>query len=141
MSPQVAIRTQRGSLGLGLRVQAVAAVGAARLLARLPPAGLRRVLGSLSRRGRPADYEQAARFRNAVTSVSVFCAGEGCLPRSVATTLLCRTRGTWPTWCVGVRTAPCAGHAWVEAEGRPVGEPPDTETYRRVLFVAPDSVR
>ncbi|MFJ8716444.1 lasso peptide biosynthesis B2 protein [Streptomyces violaceus] len=29
-----------------------------------------------------------------------------------------------PTWCSGVRTSPFAAHAWVEADDRPVGDPP-----------------
>ena len=45
------------------------------------------------------------------------------MPRSIATALLCRMSGTWPTWRVGVRTvAPFSAHAWVEAEGKPVDE-------------------
>jgi hypothetical protein len=34
-----------------------------------------------------------------------------------------------------VRTAPFAAHAWVEAEGRPVGEPDDTAAYRAMIKV------
>ena len=57
--------------------------------------------------------------------------------KSLATVLLCRWRGAWPTWCVGVRRLPPFGaHAWVEAEGVAVGEdyPPD---YFRTLFTVP----
>ncbi|MGH3429544.1 MAG: lasso peptide biosynthesis B2 protein, partial [Mycobacteriales bacterium] len=72
-----------------------------------------------------------------VTAVSTLCAGRYCLQRSLATTLLCRISGTWPTWCTGVRTPPFAAHAWVEAQGRRVGEPKDTATYRTLLTVPP----
>ncbi|MFD5735820.1 lasso peptide biosynthesis B2 protein [Streptomyces sioyaensis] len=114
------------------------AVVLARLLTRLPPRRLQRLLGLISRGARPAAYEQALSARNAVTAVSALCAGrEGCLPRSVATALVCRARGIWPAWCVGVRAAPpFAAHAWVETTGRPVGESiPDN--YLRVLITVP----
>jgi hypothetical protein len=73
-----------------------------------------------------------------VVAVSLACsAREGCLARSLATVLLCRLQGRWPTWCVGARRLPpFAAHAWVEAEGVMVGEdyPPD---YFRTLFSVP----
>ncbi|WP_373307212.1 lasso peptide biosynthesis B2 protein [Streptomyces violaceus] len=40
-----------------------------------------------------------------------------------------------PTWCSGVRTSPFAAHAWVEADDRPVGEPPDTAVYGTLIKV------
>ncbi|WP_372502979.1 lasso peptide biosynthesis B2 protein [Streptomyces rhizoryzae] len=70
-----------------------------------------------------------------MTAVSTVCAGRYCLQRSLATALLCRLRGVWPTWCTGVRTPPFSAHAWVEAEGRQVGGPPGTASYRPVLTV------
>ncbi|MGW4162864.1 lasso peptide biosynthesis B2 protein [Streptomyces sp. NPDC004788] len=113
-------------------------VGVARLLARRSPRRMRAVLGAVSRGARPARYEEARAARDAVTAVSMRCAApEGCLPRSLATALLCRLHGRWPTWCVGVRRLPpFAAHAWVEAEGVPVGEdhPPD---YFRTFFTVP----
>jgi hypothetical protein len=111
------------------------AVGFARLLATRSPREIRKVLSVLRRGARPASLEQARAVRARVVTVSLACAGrEGCLPRSLATVLLCRSRGSWPTWCVGVRRLePFGAHAWVEAEGVPVGEdyPPD---YFRTLF-------
>ncbi|MFJ5802344.1 lasso peptide biosynthesis B2 protein [Streptomyces decoyicus] len=65
--------------------------------------------------------------------------GPNCLQRSLATTLLCRARGTWPSWIVGVRTPPFAAHAWVDVGGRPVGEPAESSTYRAILAVRPMS--
>lgn len=73
----------------------------------------------------------------AVSLARVLCSGRYCLHRSLATTLLCRIGGTWPTWCTGVRTPPFAAHVWVEAEGHRVGEPQDTATYRTMLTVPP----
>ncbi|BCL30570.1 lasso peptide biosynthesis B2 protein [Streptomyces aurantiacus] len=122
--------------GFGTRLTAHTAVTAARLLARLPPRRLRTVLGLARRGARPARYDEALRARQDVTAVSTLCAGRYCLPRSLATALLCRMRGHWPTWCSGVRTTPFGAHAWVEADGRPVGEPSDTATYRPMITVS-----
>ncbi|MFD0392113.1 lasso peptide biosynthesis B2 protein [Streptomyces nogalater] len=106
----------RQPLTPGRHLRAVLAVGAARLLTRRPPRDVRRVLTRLSRGARPATYDEAAAARAAVLRVSVMCAGDGCLQRSVAIALLCRWHGAWPTWRVGVRTMPFRAHAWVEAE-------------------------
>ncbi|MGH3821226.1 MAG: lasso peptide biosynthesis B2 protein [Pseudonocardiaceae bacterium] len=83
----------------------------------------------------------AAAARQAVVAVSVRCAGHGCLPRSIATALLCRAHGAWPTWHTGVRTLPFAAHAWIEAEGRPVDEPHTTTQMRPLITVAPNPRR
>jgi hypothetical protein len=95
-------------------------------------------LGWLHRGTRPATFDQAKAARDAVVAVSLICAGrEGCLARSLATVLLCRLHGQWPTWCLGARRIPPFGaHAWVEVEGIPVGEeyPPD---YFRTFFTVP----
>ncbi|MBT2429635.1 lasso peptide biosynthesis B2 protein [Streptomyces sp. ISL-112] len=119
------------------RLAAHTAVAAARLLAHLPPARLQAVLRTARRGASSASYETALTAREDVTAVSVLCSGRYCLQRSLATALLCRIRGTWPTWRTGVRTSPFAAHAWVEAEGQPVGEPADTATYHPMLTVPP----
>ncbi|MGI5170110.1 lasso peptide biosynthesis B2 protein [Spirillospora sp. CA-253888] len=119
------------------RALALLAVAAARPLARLSPLRLRKVL-QLARRGaRPASAERALAARRAVVAVSVRCAGQGCLQRSIATALLCRARGAWPVWCAGVRTEPFQAHAWVEAGGGPVGEAGDIGLYRTIMTVPP----
>ncbi|MFJ1616319.1 MULTISPECIES: lasso peptide biosynthesis B2 protein [unclassified Streptomyces] len=122
---------------LGRRTAARTAVAAARLLARLPPKDLQALLRAARRGARPADHATALRARQDVTAVSVLCSGRYCLQRSLATALLCRLGGTWPTWSTGVRTPPFAAHAWVEADGRRVGEPDDTASYRTLLTVPP----
>ncbi|MEV7085331.1 lasso peptide biosynthesis B2 protein [Streptomyces sp. NPDC093085] len=104
-------------------------------IARLPPRRIRTLLHLARRGARSATAEQALAARRAVVAVSARCAGEGCLPRSLATALLCRARGVWPTWCTGVRTDPFRAHAWVEAEGRPVGEPPTADHYHPIMTV------
>ncbi|MFG3114262.1 lasso peptide biosynthesis B2 protein [Streptomyces sp. NPDC048197] len=112
-------------------------VAAARLLAKANPARLRRILEFARRGARPATADQALAAREAVVSVSLRCAGQGCLQRSLATALLCRLRGAWPTWCTGVRTHPFAAHAWVEAEGHPVGEPHPKGHFKPLIAVPP----
>ncbi|MFD4407866.1 lasso peptide biosynthesis B2 protein [Nocardia sp. NPDC058499] len=114
------------------------AVALARMLVRLPPRRLRAALTVVRRGAAPADYDRTMRARQDVIAVSTRCSGQYCLQRSVATALLCRLHGSWPTWKTGVRTSPTAAHAWVEADGRPVGEPRDTADYRTILNVAPD---
>jgi Transglutaminase-like superfamily len=112
-----------------------AVVPVARVLAHRPPAQLRRIMTVLARGARPADQNVAAAARHAVVAVSLACSGpQACLPRSVATALVCRIRGCWPAWCVGVRRhAPFGAHAWVEAEGTPVGETYPAD-YHTVVF-------
>jgi Transglutaminase-like superfamily len=139
MSRPEAVFHQPGSVPLPRRMVTYLTVGAARLLATQSPQRIRAVLGWLRRGARPATFEQAKAARDAVVAVSLVCAvREGCVPRSLATVLLCRLRGQWPTWCVGVRRLPpFAAHAWVEADGVMVGEdeyPPD---YFRTLFTVP----
>ncbi|ARF58087.1 lasso peptide biosynthesis B2 protein [Streptomyces gilvosporeus] len=119
------------------RITACSAVAAARLLAYLPPKRLQAVLRVARRGAGPADYTTTLQARQDVTAVSVLCSGRYCLQRSLATALLCRLRGTWPTWCTGVRTPPFAAHAWVEADGQRVGESEDAATYRTMLTVPP----
>jgi hypothetical protein len=119
------------------RMLALLAVGIARILARRSPRRIRLVLGKCRAGARPAGYADASAARRAVVAVSVLCAGEGCLQRSIATALLCRFGGVWPTWRVGVRVEPFGAHAWVEAEGRPVDEPHPAGSYRPILSVEP----
>jgi transglutaminase superfamily protein len=138
MSMPEAVVYQPHSVPLPRRILIRLGVGAARLLATQSPRRIRTVLGWLRRGARPASFDQAKAVREAVVAVSLHCAArEGCLARSLATVLLCRLRGQWPTWCVGARRLPpFAAHAWVEVGGVMVGEdyPPD---YFRTLFSVP----
>jgi Transglutaminase-like superfamily len=102
---------RRAKIPLHQRVLPLLAVAVARPLARLRPGRLRAILETVRRGARPATGEQAARARSAVVSVSLRCAGQACLQRSIATALLCRAHGAWPTWCTGVRTHPFTAHA------------------------------
>ncbi|SEM64669.1 lasso peptide biosynthesis B2 protein [Streptacidiphilus jiangxiensis] len=127
----------RATLALRRRPLPLLAVGAARVLARVKPARLRRILEFARRGARPATVEQAAAAREQIVAVSLRCAGNNCLQRSVAAALLCRLRGTWPTWCTGVRTHPFAAHAWIQVDGEPVGEPHPAGFFQPLLAVAP----
>lgn len=135
MSMPEAILHRPRSVPVTRRIVTRFAVGAARLLATQPPRRIKTVLRWLRRGARPATFEQAKSARDAVVAVSLACAArEGCVPRSLATVLLCRLSGGWAAWAVGARRVPpFAAHAWVEVDGMMVGEdyPPD---YFRTLF-------
>ncbi|MGK5543406.1 lasso peptide biosynthesis B2 protein [Streptomyces sp. URMC 127] len=119
------------------RIAARLVVTAARLIEALPPRRIRTTLTLLRTGAAPATAPQAQSARDAVVAVSLRCAGQGCLQRSIATALLCRLGGTWPTWCTGVRTAPFRAHAWVEADGVPIGETEPPGYYTPTLTVPP----
>jgi hypothetical protein len=136
MTVPVALEGRR-SLPLRRRPLPLLAVGIARLLARLTPLRLRAVLEFARRGAPPATAELARNARDEVVSVSLRCAGNHCLQRSIATVLLCRARGAWPTWCTGVRTHPFTAHAWVEADDQPIGEPYPKGHYKPLLIIPP----
>lgn len=138
MASPEAISYDPRSVSFRHRVRVRTMVTAARLLATRSPQRIRKVLTWLHRGIRPATYEEAQTSRQAVVSVSLVCAGrEGCLVRSLATTLLCRSRGNWPTWCLGARRlAPFHAHAWVEVDGVIIGESYPSD-YFRTFFTVP----
>ncbi|MFI9237255.1 lasso peptide biosynthesis B2 protein [Streptomyces cinnamoneus] len=119
------------------RFLARAAVACAHVLATQPPRRIRAILVRLRRGARPATLAEASAARRTVLTVSLAAGGhKGCLPRSLATVLLCRWYGQWPAWCVGVRSRPpFAAHAWVEAEGVLVGEGAPAEYFQRFFTV------
>jgi transglutaminase superfamily protein len=117
------------------RAAAWSTVAIARMLIRLSPRRLRQVLQMAQCGARPATQAQALVARQAVVSVSLQCAGQGCLQRSVATALLCRLGGTWPDWCTGIRAEPFRAHAWVEVDGEPVGEREEIRLYHKVMTI------
>ncbi|TMR99098.1 lasso peptide biosynthesis B2 protein [Nonomuraea basaltis] len=127
----------RPRLPLRHRPAALVAVGIAHLIARQSPLRIQTVLTHVRRGARPATAVQAKAARDAVIAVSLSCAGEGCLPRSIATALLCRTHGVWPTWRTGVHIHPFTAHAWVEADGHPIDEPHPPGYYIPNITIAP----
>lgn len=139
MTMPMSMRRRTPAPPLARRLRAGLAVVAARALATQSPARIQAVLSAASRGARPASPERALAARDDVLAVSLVCrGGRGCVPRSVATALLCRMSGDWPTWRVGVRTvAPFAAHAWVEAGGQLVGEIEPPGYFRPLLTVPP----
>jgi hypothetical protein len=109
------------------------------LLSLLPPRRIRAVLSAVRRGAPPATAAQAKNARDAMCGVSLLCAGpKGCLPRSLGAALLCRLTGSWPTWCTGASVVPpFNAHAWIEAEGRPIGEGAPDGYFTRLLTVGP----
>ncbi|MFC0601087.1 lasso peptide biosynthesis B2 protein [Streptomyces palmae] len=140
MSSPLALEGRR-ALPPRRRLAARLAVAAARLIAALPPRRIRTALHLIRTGARPATAAQARSARDAVVTVSTRCAGQHCLQRSLATALLCRMTGAWPTWHTGVRTAPFRAHAWVEVDGRPIGEPHPADYYTPTLTVGPATRR
>ncbi|MEU9547908.1 lasso peptide biosynthesis B2 protein [Streptomyces werraensis] len=126
---------------LGLRLAARLVLVPAVLLTLLPPRRIRAVLRVIRRGAAPATAVQAQAARDALCAVSLRCTGpKGCLPRSLGAALLCRLRGTWPTWCAGVRVVPpFTAHAWIEAEGSLVGEGVPDGYFARLVIVEPSS--
>ncbi|WKX69135.1 lasso peptide biosynthesis B2 protein [Streptomyces sp. XD-27] len=121
------------------RLAARAVLVPAVALSLLPPRRIRSVLEIVRRGAAPASADQAKSARDAMCAVSLRCAGpRGCLPRSLGAALLCRLRGRWPTWVTGVRVVPpFTAHAWVEADGSPVGEGVPDGYFTRLMAVAP----
>ncbi|QWQ42025.1 lasso peptide biosynthesis B2 protein [Streptomyces sp. YPW6] len=126
---------RRGAGAGGTRLRA--AIAAALVMARLKPGRLRRMLARCSRGARPASYAETLEVLEAVVATSRRCASRyGCLPRSVAVALACRMAGVWPDWCAGVwATPPFSPHAWVQAEGRTVGEQAEAADLRPLMVV------
>ncbi len=131
------ISEEKVRLPAGLSVRARTAVLVARPLSALPPGAICRVLTGVVRGARPATAADVLAWRTAVNSVSRRCAGHGCLQRSIAVVLLARSFGVAPVWRTGFRPDPFTAHAWVEAEGGPVGEPDAVAHFRPVLEVVP----
>ncbi|NJQ04948.1 MULTISPECIES: lasso peptide biosynthesis B2 protein [Streptomyces] len=128
-------RAARDAVPRTRRFAARAAVAAAFQLRRCRPQRLRGLLELVSRGARPATSAEAMEAREAVVAVSVHCAGQGCLERSIATFLLCRLSGRVPEWRTGVRLEPFRAHAWVAVGGVPVGEHEEVATYAVTMGV------
>lgn len=126
------------TLTLRTRAQIAMIAPIARLIHRSSPQYMRRTLQKLSAGARPATYDEAKRARDEILTASAKCrGGSACLIRSLLVALLCRLRGTWPTWCVGVLTAPpFSAHAWVEADGEIVDEPLSQRDFRAFFKVS-----
>ncbi|GAA1532299.1 lasso peptide biosynthesis B2 protein [Brevibacterium picturae] len=112
------------------RIRAWSAISLARVMIRLPPETLQSVMVRICRSAaRGATSDEASSARELVCRLSRRCASKGCLQRSVATVLLCRSHGHAPDWRTGFSMNPFLAHAWVEADGAPVGEPVAVDGY------------
>ncbi|NQE87505.1 lasso peptide biosynthesis B2 protein [Nocardia terpenica] len=140
MSTPIALE-RRGRLPLSQRIPALLAVETARVVSALPPRYLYRFLRLIRNRAVAATEVEVHTARDMITTASLRCAGEYCVQRSVATALLCRIHGVWPTWCVGVRTAPFTAHAWVAVGDNPIGEPYIAGDFQPIMTVEPTTVR
>lgn len=117
------------------RTKVRVAITLAACLCRLSPTRLVSVLTFVRRHAKPATTGAVLIARRSIESMSVRCAGEGCLQRSIAIALFCRLEGQWPDWKAGVRVEPFRAHAWVEAEGAPVGETAEVTDFSETLSV------
>lgn len=104
-------------------------------LVKLKPGMLVRVLKSIAVTHGEADYSEVERIRTSINSVSARCAGNGCLQRSVAAMIIARMKGIPLAWRSGFRINPFIAHAWVEVDGRPVGETMDLTSFHISLAV------
>lgn len=128
MSNQVNMVVPRPSFNGGIirRVRTLITIASAKLLATRRPATIEKILRRVAAHCRPATAESSLSLRRDVEALSVTCAGEGCLPRSIAICLLSAQAGLrWPTWKTGVTLEPFRAHAWVECGDKPIGEPKD----------------
>lgn len=129
---------QVSSPNFAQRVTVSAITTGARILSKAPPRALRRVLETVRTGARPASYRETRAARDVILTVSAYArGGSACLPRAIATALLCRVRGVWPEWCVGVLSAPpFTAHAWVEAEQCIVDEPMTSADFTKLMSVS-----
>ncbi len=134
-----AVQPEAGDPNLGriAAMEARIAAAAAIALSHVPPVMLHAVVARTVRSGRRPSADLVLEFRRRVVTVSRLCAGDGCVPRSVAIALLARRHGYGVTWCTGVRDRPFAAHAWVEIDGAPVGEISYLEDFQTTMVATP----
>jgi len=60
-----------------------------------------------------------------------------CLEESVAALVALALAGRYADWRHGIASDPVRMHAWIEAGGHPVGEPPSTSAYTPLIRVPP----
>lgn len=132
----------RAQLPLWKRITPVLAVAVTRvLIVTTTPGRLEAVLRFVSRGARSASYDETNRARSDVVSVSIRCAGQYCLERSISAVLLLRMRGRWADWISGVNLQPFAAHAWLEVDGTPVGESLNLDGFQKNIVVQTSSRR
>jgi hypothetical protein len=120
------------------RLQAVASLALAVVLvarhagpSRASMSRLIRLLARTVRRTvRPASAEHARLAVYAVRRAGLLAPGRvACLEESAAVVLTLAASRERVEWCHGVAADPIRLHAWVQADGQPVAEPPSTLRY------------
>jgi hypothetical protein len=105
---------------------AVAALIAASVVLRVAPLRLTLVLARTARActREPSTSQEAQRAVAAHDWATRYFPGRAaCLERSLAVFLASCSRRRRVAWCIGARFDPCESHAWIEVEGRAIGEP------------------
>lgn len=86
-------------------------------------------------RGLATSDEALAAVRAAREAAAWWPGRAACLEISLTATWLAALRGRAVGWCHGVQVHPYTFHAWVEADGVPVGEPATTSIFLRTISI------
>lgn len=109
----------------------VSASGVIRLPFRYQMAALRQLRRSCARE---ATTEEAAAARDGVLWAAWWFPGRAaCLEISMATVVACALRRRAIEWHLGVTVTPPSSHAWVTAQGVPVGEAAEVIGRYRII--------
>ncbi|RAL25714.1 lasso peptide biosynthesis B2 protein [Thermoflavimicrobium daqui] len=82
-----------------------------------------------------AIHEAEQAFYQIEKAKKFFFIRTACLEQSLALYLLATSKGKSVDWCVGVRLAPFASHAWIEIKGVPFKESETVEVYEKILTI------
>jgi hypothetical protein len=123
--------------------RALAAIAVA-LIAR-SAGGRRRAFTRMARLARTASlrqraatpHEAEAALRAVRWTAQFVPARMACLEESVAAMVALALAGRQADWRHGIASDPVRMHAWIEAWGHPVGEPPSTSAYTPLIRVPP----
>lgn len=98
-----------------------------------PSVAWARRAGDRPARGRLAEAEVERAAYHVAVAAAFFPGRAVCLEQSLALYVLLRRRGVPAELRVGVQVYPFYAHAWVELDGRPVNEDPETVARFRPL--------
>lgn len=83
-----------------------------------------------------ASPDEALAVVRATRQAAVWWPGRAaCLEISLTAAWLAAIQRRTVTWCHGVQVRPYTFHAWVEADGLPVGEPATTSSFLRTMTI------
>jgi hypothetical protein len=89
------------------------------------------------RRRAAAQHEAEAALRAVRWTAQFVPARMACLEESVAATVALALAGRQADWRHGIAVDPLRMHAWIEAAGQSVGEPPSTSAYTPLIRFPP----